>query len=366
MKTYPTPRTALLLALCFGLTSCQASSSKSRAESIQFAYSWEQTINALGLPGMADLQEVESQARTLEPERTALQADGSEVVRREAEQLDTLILYVARSLDENLKANVTLPEGVSGGKPVPVDFPNSTLNTLLGLNGDGGDETPQKALTALHEAIVRFAKAAGVEQDFLGAKRRKEQADAETGRKASAPAPTWPQIRNAAIQVASQKKTFHARERELAESEASALKAPVGFAGAKWRMYPEEVKNVRPKTVPDPEGNLSEAMEWLGRPAMAKYIFDQVFDQKPTLEIVAGGRPKFLVTVIVTFQGRATRADMDKTQAYLQTAHGNMPTLSATVEYSLVSHYKQGRISIWHRLRQDNIEEVVFAREISE
>ena len=315
---------------------------------------------------MSDLRGVEMKSRYIEPTRSVIRTKGSKAIWHEAEQLDSLVLYVARCLEENIKANIAQAEGSSAARPLPVDFPDPALNALLGLKAKGDDDSPQKAMSALHEAVVRFTKTVGVEQDFVREMQSREEFLAANYPSPPRPAPpTWPEARDRRIRAALDRKAFHANECDLAEKEATALKAPPGFAGTKWRMYPAEVKSIRPKTALDAEGNVSESMVWLGRPVTVKYGFDNVFDKMPSSEeIVVNGLPSFLVTVTVTFSGAATSADFGRTQDFLQSEHGNMPAPNKTGEYLLASHYKQGRISIWHRLSPNNTEEVLFAREV--
>lgn len=356
MKTFSATRTALLFAVCLGLTSCDSSSPKARAEAVQFAYSWEQTIKALGLFHMSNLKEVEKQSRHIESERSVLRAEGSDEMRTQAEQLDTLILYFARSLDTNIKVNAARPNADAVGGAIPVDFPDPSLNKLLGLDPKDGDNNPQKGMVALHEAIVRFAVKVGVGSEFKGAIQRREQADATKGANgAPAVEPSWLQVREEKVREVRTKKASLYGERDKVEKEALDAKAPVGFAGAKWLMSPDEVKNIRPKAAMNADGNLMESMEWLTRPATVWYYFDN----------------GFLVMVSISF-GRATAADFATTQDFLQSTQAKMSAAQKTDKYVLDSHYTTAitnghivRFTISHVLGMppDSLEMVVYSRE---
>lgn len=333
--------TILALALCLGLASCE--SEKARAAATQFAFSWETTVKVMGLAYLSDLQETEKQSRSIEPTREAIHAEGSEAMWREAQQLDTLVLYVARCLDTNIRANIARPEGEAGRPPISVEFPDARLNGLLGLDSSAG-ENPQAAVVALHKAIDRFADTVGVGKEFRQTKERREQTDGRTA-KDDGTEPGWPKIREAKMRTASERKTKLAGERALIETEVRNAKAPPGFSGAKWLMSPEEVKHVRPNATPEDPGYMSEIMDWIGRPVRVRYCFDN----------------GFLVTVVVTFR-ETTAGDFEKTQNALQNTHGTMPALRKGGDFLLSSDHKMGRFSVWHVLQLSNIEQVIYAR----
>ncbi len=154
-----------------------------------------------------------------------------------------------------------------------------------------------------------------------------------------------PASSEAEARAAVERKASQNAVRDLVEKEALALKAPTGFAGAKWLMSPEEVKSVRPKVRSYPDGQMFEAMEWLGRPAAVTYNFDN----------------GLFIEAVVIFSG-STAADFDKTQNYLQSAHGKMPAPIKTEKHLLSSTYKQGRFSIMHVLWPEKMEGVTFFR----
>lgn len=133
--------------------------------------------------------------------------------------------------------------------------------------------------------------------------------------------------------------------RDLVETGALRLKAPTGFEGAKWLMSRDEVKAVRPKARDDGD-DLFEPMEWLDRPVAVTYDFEK----------------DMLVAVHVIFSKRAVKGEFEKTQDYLQTAHGKMSVPEKTEDYLLQSSYLQERFSISHVLRHDNSESVTFFR----
>jgi len=152
-------------------------------------------------------------------------------------------------------------------------------------------------------------------------------------------------LSEAEVQAARERKAGQNAARDLVEKEALRLKAPTGFAGVKWLMSPEEVKSVRPKVRAHGDGELFEAMEWLGRPAAVTYVFND----------------GLFIEAVVIFSG-ATEADFNKTQAYLQNAHGKMPEPSKTEKHLLSSTYKEGRFSILHLLWPNKMEGVTFFR----
>jgi hypothetical protein len=152
-------------------------------------------------------------------------------------------------------------------------------------------------------------------------------------------------LSEAEVRAARERTAGQNAARNLVEKEALRLKAPTGFAGAKWLMSPEEVKGVRPKVRAHGDGQLFEAMEWLGRPAAVTYVFDD----------------GLFVEAVVIFSG-ATEADFNKTQAYLQNAHGKMPEPIKTEKHLLSSTYKEGRFSILHLLWPNKMDGVTFFR----
>jgi hypothetical protein len=355
-KTIPAMGAAFVALFCLGFFSCNSSSREARAAAVQFAYSWEQTIRVLGLLDLSDLKAVEAQSRNLEAARTALRTAGSEAMRKEADQLDNLILYVARSLEENIRVNSARPESDAARAPIPVDFSNPSFNKLLGVEQKEGDDNPPKALAGLHQAIVRFAENTGVGKEFKEALEERKQADAAQG--GGGPVTTelgWVEIRDEKVRATRKKNASLASQRDKVEKDAAAASAPVGFAGAKWLMHADEVRRIRPNTTTDADGDLVESMEWLGRPARVWYNFSN----------------DFLVMVSVSF-GRATEADYATTQGFLQGIYGRMPEADKTERYLLSSHYTTGltsghivRFSISHVLGTppSSVEVVVYSRE---
>ena len=347
---------AFVAALCLALLSCHTPNREANEAAVHFAYSWEQTIRVLGLQDLSDLKAVETQSRNLDPERVALRAFGSETMKAEGDQLDNLILYVARTLDENIRVNSTRSELAVSRAPIAVDFANPSLNKLLGLDPKEGDNNPPKALAALHEAIIRFADKTGVGKEFKEALDQRNQADAAQG--GGGPVTTelsWLEIREEKVRASRKKAASLASQRDKVEKDAAAANAPVGFAGAKWLMHPDEVRHVRPNTTVDADGDLVESMEWLGRPARVWYNFSN----------------DFLVMVSISF-GRASEAEFAMTQGFLQGLYGRMPAADKTEKYLLSSHYTTGltsghivRFSISHVLGTPpaSVELVVYSRE---
>ena len=132
---------------------------------------------------------------------------------------------------------------------------------------------------------------------------------------------------------------------DLVGTAARRLKAPGGFAGTRWLMSPDEVKAARPKARPSGD-DLFEAMEWLDRPVAVTYDFEN----------------NFLVAVHVIFSKAAAEGEFEKTQDYLQTAHGKMSVPKKTGDYLLLSTYEQEQFAIHHILRPDRSESVTFFR----
>jgi hypothetical protein len=355
-KTIPAVGAACVAAFCLCLLSCNSPSREARAAAVQFASSWEEAIRVLGLLDLSDLEAVEAQSRNLDPQRTALRSAGSETMRKEAEQLENLILYVARSLDENIRVNSTRPESEAARAPVAVNFSNPSFNKLLGLDQKEGDNNPQKALAALHEAIIRFAENAGAGKEYKAALEERKQADAAQG--GGGPVTTelgWVEIREEKVRATRKKNASLASQRDKVEKDAASANGPVGFAGAKWLMHADEVKRIRPNATTDADGDLVESMEWLGRPVRVWYNFSN----------------DFLVTVSISF-GPATEAEFATTQGFLQGLYGRMPAAEKTERYLLSSHYTTGltsghvvRFSISHVLGMapSKVEVIVYSRE---
>ncbi|MEO7168702.1 MAG: hypothetical protein ABI016_16925 [Chthoniobacterales bacterium] len=191
-------------------------------------------------------------------------------------------------------------------------------------------------MLGLHAAVKHFAEAAGVGGQFQEDKEARAQKDAADADKAVGAEESWMQIRAAKIQTALENQSG-------TEEDAVAAGAPTGFGEAKWLMCPEQVMNVRPKAVATDSGNLSEAMEFLGRSANVEYDF----------------KKGALARVIVTFQGSTGRSDFDQTQSLLQEAHGKMSAPSQTSE-DLRSATIKAHFFIIHVLRSGNTEQVYF------
>lgn len=341
-NVFSTVRIALLFAFCLAVASCE--SGKARDAALQYAFALEQTVKGMGLIYMSDLAEVRKQVRHIQPVKDVIEADGSEKMKSAAGQLEVLVLYVGECLDNNVRANVARPEG--DPKPVPVDFPNQTLNALLGLNVQESATDPKKALTALRAAIVRFAHDTGIEKDYREALQRREAADVAQPDRNPKADPTWAAIVEAKVKTERERKTKLAAERSGIEKEVVAAKAPPGFAGAKWLMSPEEVKSVRPNVAREDNDYLIETMEWLGRPAKVRYGFDN----------------GFLIRVIISFTDNPAEGAFDKIQNDLQEMHGKMPAPRDNGEF-FASHFKLGRFAVWHILHPSKIEQVLYARE---
>lgn len=346
---------AFLVAICLGLISCGESSKGQRA-AVQYAFSCTQVVKFLGFGSMSDLREVEKQSRGMDREREGLRADASERAQEEARQLDALILYVAKCLDQNIRDNAARPEAEAAAGPLPVVFPNAAYNQLLGLDPKNGDDSAQRSLTALHAAIHRFAEKVGVDGDFKDALQRRAESDAaQSSRKPAAPEKTWKQVREEKLGIMRAKKAALIAERGQVEKQALEAKAPVGFGPARWLMYQEEVKKVCPNATPDSEGNLEEKMQWLDRPVKVEYKFEN----------------GFLVNIMVSFEDPGTKATFSATQQFLQGTYKMsnpkpMETLALTSTYStgiLKPHLI--RFTIFHALGNtaSGLELVIYSRE---
>jgi hypothetical protein len=132
---------------------------------------------------------------------------------------------------------------------------------------------------------------------------------------------------------------------EIVEEEAKALKAPTGFAGAKWLLTVDEVKALRPKAIAEGADHLWEEMEWLGRTASVSYGFND---------------GQFVIAIVGLSD--ATPATFDKTQKYLESEYGKMPAAAKTDKFLLSSTYKQGRFCIVHTLGPNKSEQVTIFR----
>ena len=350
-KTIRFAALASLAAFCLGLTSCE--SSKGREAAVQFAFSWEQTIKVLGFGSMSHLPAVEKQSRHIEQVRDWLRADASESTQKEARELDTFILYVARSLDQNIKDNAARPQA---SPLLPANFPNADLNQLLGLDSKDGDASAQKSLAALHAAIMRFAEKVGVGADYKDALKRREESDAkQADRKEPNSEMTWGKVREVKLQAIQTIRTALVADRDKAETQARQAKAPSGFGPAKWLMYPEEVRKVCPKATVDSDGNLVETTEWLGRAVEAQYRFEH----------------GFLMTIRISFKDKGTKAEFAATQQSLQSNY-KMSAPKETDDFALSSNYTMGvqgshvvRFAVLHVLGKSDwgAEMVYFSRE---
>jgi hypothetical protein len=350
-KTIPLAALASLAGFCLGLTSCE--SSKGQKAAVQFAFSWEQTIKVLGFGYMSNLPEVEKQSRHIEQVRDSLRDNASESTQKEARQLDAFIVYVARSLDQNIKDNAARPEASA---LLPVNFPNADLNQLLGLDSKDGDASAEKSIAALHAAIVRFAEKVGVGGDYKDALKRREESDAKQATpKDPNSEMTWAQVREVKLKAIQTIRTALVADRDKVETQARQAKAPSGFGPAKWLMYPEEVKKVCPKVTVDSDGNLVETTEWLGRAAEAQYTFEN----------------GFLVAIRISFKDKGTEAGFAATQQSLQSNY-QMSAPKETEAFALSSDYAMGvqgshvvRFSVLHVLGRYGWgrERVYFSRE---
>ncbi len=205
MNSQRRPGMILALALCLGLAGCE--SAKARRAALQFAYSWELNVMS-GLIFVADAGKMEQFSRENEPAREVMKAEGSPAMWREAQQLDTLILYVVRCLDTNIQTYLTRLDEPAAGPLTPVEFPDDALNRLLGLDASAG-ENPKKALLALHEAIRRFADAAGVGRQFKDeiARKTKELAENRSPSSKRLAELSWPQVVEGRMAEARARKT---------------------------------------------------------------------------------------------------------------------------------------------------------------
>ncbi len=348
-KTISLAALVSLAGFCLGLTACE--SSKGREAAVQFAFSWEQTIRVLGFGYLSNFSEVEKQSRHIGQVRDWLRENASESTQKEARQLDELILYVARSLDQNIKDNAARPEGSA---LLPVNFPDADLNQLLGLDSKDGDANAEKSMAALHAAIVRFAEKVGVGGDYKDALKRREESDA---RQLTSKDPnsemTWAQVREAKLRAIQTIRTALVADRDKVETQASQAKAPSGFGPAKWLMYPEEVRKVCPKVTVDSDGNLVETTEWLGRAVEAQYQF----------------KNGFLETIRISFKDKGTEAGFAATQQSLQSNY-KMSEPRETEAFALSSDYTMGvqgshvvRFGVLHVLGKSGWEWVYFSRE---
>jgi hypothetical protein len=354
-KTISLAALVSLSVFCMGLTSCE--SAKGRRAAVQFAYSWEQTIKVLGFGSMSDLREVERQSRSMEREREGLHAEASESTQTEARQLDALILYVARCLNQNIRENAARDETDAARGPLPVNFPDANLNQLLGLDQKDGDASAEKSMAALHAAVLRFAEKVGVGGDFKDALRRREESDAAQGtRKEPRPEATWAQVRDMKLKAAQATKAALAGDRNKVENQAMRAKAPSGFGPAKWLMYPDEVKKVCPNATSDSEGNLVETTQWLERPVKIEYKFEN----------------GFLVTIHVAFEGNSNETDFAATQHSLENSYKMSSPEKEMEKFALYSNYSMGvrdthvvRFGVLHILGKSpsRLELIIFSRE---
>jgi hypothetical protein len=354
-KTIALAALVSLSAFCIGLTSCE--SAKGRRAAVQYAYSWEQTIKVLSFGSMSDLREVERQSRSMEQEREWLRAEASESTQSEARQLDALILYVARCLNQNIKENAARSETDAAHGLLPVNFPDANFNQLLGLDPKDGDASAERSLAALHAAVLRFAEKVGVGGDFKDALRRKEESEEAPGnRKVASPPPTWAQVRDMKLRAAQTTKAALTADRNKIENQTQRAKAPSGFGPAKWLMHPEEVKGVCPNATVDSDGNLVEKTKWLGRGVKVEYKFEN----------------GFLVTIHVAFEGKSNEADFAATQQSLESSYKMSAPEKKMEEFALYSNYSMGvqdshlvRFGVLHILGKasSGLELIIFSRE---
>jgi hypothetical protein len=345
---------ALLLAIALGLWSCE--SSKGHAALLQYAFSWEQIIKALGFPYMSDLSAMEKQSREMGEQRERLRAHASDGAQEAARQLDSLILYVAKCLDQNIKENAARPESDLAAGFLQVKFPDASLNTLLGLDPKEGDASAERSIEALHTAIRRFADKVGVASDFQDAVRRREESDrAGADRTKSEIAPTFAKVRAEKLRVIRAKKALLEGNREKAEKQALDVKGPAGFGAAKWLMYPDEVRKACPNATPDAEGNLVEKTVWIDRPVKVTYKFEN----------------GFLIRVMIAFEGPSDESSFAATQKFLEGTY-KMPKPRESEPFLLASDYQTGSLgdhviqfSILHVLGTgaSHLEQVIYARE---
>ena len=292
----------------------------------------------------------------MERERDWLRENASERTQAEARQLDSLILYVARCLNQNIRDNAARPDASAASGLLSVSFPDAASNQLLGLDPKDGDGSAEKSLAALHAAIVRFAEKVGVGGDYKDALQRREESDAkQRSNKDPGPKPTWAQVREIKLRAAQAKRTALAGDRDKVETQAKQAKAPVGFGPARWLMYPDEVRKVCPKATTDSEGNLVETTEWLGRKAKVEYKFEN----------------GFLVSIMVSFEGNSTEGMFAATQESLRNSYA-MSSPKKTESFALFSDYAMGvqgshvvRFTVLHVLGKPSsgLELIIYSRE---
>jgi hypothetical protein len=337
-------RSAIGILLCFTLSSCDSTSGKGRESAMQFAYSWSQTIKVMGLSGLARFREIKRQQESIEAVRTVLRAEGSEKLKKAADELEQLILYVSRSLTDNLEANYALVERDAEAARVPITFSDPARNSRLGLDASGGDESAEKALSALHKVIAEFTRLAGVDKELAS----RLKAGGKPGLGSDSTSGGWREVREELLNAYIQRNAVRLKQRGTIEKLATGSGAPLGFEGSKWHMSLAEVRAERPKAKVEDDGHLRERTEWFGRPVTVTYVFGTFG----------------LLEVIVTFTSDGSLASYEKTRAALEAAHGTMPAAAKNEEFALVSKYKNGLFSIVHGLRPSGVEQVIFERTI--
>jgi hypothetical protein len=144
-----------------------------REAAIGLADGWWEILTELAWHGLSDSSAfTEAKAKWVEPHLKVIRERGSKDLRREAEQLDSHIQYLASAIHKN-EAEWKKKIETSGGaldKPLPPDgkfpprppitFPDDTLNALLGI--DKHEDDRSKIAAAAGRAVVRFVKAAGI------------------------------------------------------------------------------------------------------------------------------------------------------------------------------------------------------------
>jgi hypothetical protein len=272
--------------------------------------------------------------------RAILRKDGSGKVNKAADELEELILYVARSFTDNLEANYALVESDRAAARIPLAFANPALNSRLGLDASEGDKSAERVLPALRQAIAGFANVARVDKEFA----RQVEASRKSGGAKDSPPGGWPDVREELLTSYLQFNVLRKDQRRVVEKLATEAKAPSGFENTKWHMSLAEVRTARPNAKVGEDGYLEERSEWLGRPVIVNYSFGTLG----------------LLQVIVTYSDYASLESYEKTRAALETAHGTMPPASKDNEFELVSKYRKSLFSIVHGLRPSNTEQVVF------
>ncbi len=190
---------ALLAGLVpFFLPHTTFATAAARQAAIEFAKGWGSNIEMLGISGLTDARALKEYSAQLDPHRKVIRESGSKALQGAAEQLDTLMTYVARSISEDNDAWLAklaalgetpakaLPPEKVPPRP-PTAFRDAKLNALLGIEAhEDPYANPRRITAVLHLTMVRFTRAAGVYEEMLPQIRDFEKEQTEALRDSSA------------------------------------------------------------------------------------------------------------------------------------------------------------------------------------